>query len=112
MSALRVPDHFPRAKGCPHEAAALFTCLHEHAAQTPDEIFDGGATGEPKLSARAHAQSGRLLGVYNGCMQSALSKYPQRLERVNEAYRRTYGASGTGAALKVGAEHGPPAATE
>ena len=45
MSVLRVPDHFPRAKGCPAEAAALFACLHEHTAQTPDEIFDGGAKG-------------------------------------------------------------------
>ena len=97
MSVLRVPDHFPRAKGCPSEAALLFACLHEHAAQTPDEIFDGGATGEPALSARAGDKCGGLLDGYNRCMQSALRKYPQRLERVNEAYRRTYNAGGDGA---------------
>ena len=52
MSVLCVPDHFPRAKGCPAEAAALFACLHEHTAQTPDEIFDGGAKGSRVVRTR------------------------------------------------------------
>ena len=94
MSVLCVPDHFPRAKGCPAEAAALFACLHEHTAQTPDEIFDGGAKGEPELSARGQANCASLLRQYNKCMVSALKKYPQRLERVNEAYRRNYSGAG------------------
>lgn len=102
MSMLRMPDHFPRAKGCPKEAAALFACLHEHTAQTPDQIFDGGEKGEPVLSSAGHAQCSSLLKGYNKCMKSALNKYPQRLERVNEAYRRKYtplqGSGGDGTA--------------
>ena len=96
MSVLRVSEHFPRAKGCPVEAAKLFACLHEHTAQTPDEIFDGGAKGEPELSARGQTHCASLHRQYDLCMKSALDKFPQRLERVNEAYRRTYNVADPG----------------
>jgi hypothetical protein len=87
---LELPGHFPRAKGCPEQAGALFQCLHEHTAQSLDHILDGGAKGEPEISKVGRKQCQSFLVTYNKCMKGALKKYPQRLDRVSEPYRRVY----------------------
>lgn len=88
--SLKLPGHFPRAKGCPEQASALFQCLHEHTTQTLDHILDGGAKGEPDLSTQAKTKCQSFLTKYNKCMTGALKKFPQRMERVSEPYRRSY----------------------
>ena len=90
MSVLQLPGHFPRAKGCPDQASALFKCLHEHTTQTLDHILDGGSKGEPEISKAGNLQCQKFLTTYNKCMVGALKKFPQRLDRVSEPYRREY----------------------
>ena len=93
MATLQLPGHFPRAKGCPDQASNLFSCLHEHSVQTLDHILDGGGKGEPDISILTREKCQTFLDKYNSCMVGALKKYPQRLDRVSEPYRRTYAST-------------------
>ena len=104
IAGVRMPDHFPRTKGCANQASALFECVHVHTRQTPDMLlFSGDPAAEAprpaaaaraartgELAAAAEAQCDAALAAYNACMKKALVAFPQRLERVSDAYRRQY----------------------